>query len=145
MPSLPVLIGVGFELFICLAGLIFGYRRERVGALIFLATFLLSVVLKDFTSWAPLWRYLLTDTLCLAGFVTLCWKSPHPWPLWVSGAQLMNVCISLVAWQNSYVRLWAYYTALTIFGYVALFAFAAGIAQAMRRRWRGANKVPKIG
>jgi hypothetical protein len=145
MPSLPVLVGIAFELFICLAGLIIGDWRGRTGSLIFLATLVLEIILKDFTSLAPLWRYLMTDTLCLAGFVLLCWKSPHPWPLWVSGVQLMNVCISLVAWQNSYVRLWAYYTALTIFGYAALLVFGAGLLLTLRHRRQDQNKVPKIG
>jgi hypothetical protein len=65
--------------------------------------------------------------------------------LWVSGVQLMNVCISLVAWQNSYVRLWAYYTALTIFGYAALLVFGAGLLLTLRHRRQDQNKVPKIG
>jgi len=145
MASHLVTIGLTIETGVCVSGLLFGYWRERVGALICLGTLLVSVVLKDFTNWAPLWRYLLSDTLCLAGFVMLCWKSPHPWPLWASGAQLMNVCISIVAWQNSYIRLWAYYTALTIFGYAVLLALLIGIINAVRLRIRNVNKIPKIG
>ncbi|MDI7774436.1 hypothetical protein [Asticcacaulis sp. EMRT-3] len=145
MPSPAVLIGLTFGFTVCLAGLIFGYWRERMGALIYLAAMILTMSLRSMTHIAPLWRYMFTDTLCLVGFLTLCWKSPHPWPLWAVGAQMMSVCVSLATWLNPYVMKWAYFTALSIFGYALLLAMGVGTISAALRRFRPANKIPKIG
>ena len=95
MPSTLVLVNLAIEGVVCMAGLIFGGWRERAAALIYGGAVLLAVLLKDFTQLPPMWRYLTPDSLCLLGFVVLCWKSPHPWPIWACGAQLMSVCISI--------------------------------------------------
>jgi hypothetical protein len=145
MPSMLVLVNLSLELVICLAGLAFGGWRERVGVLIYGGAVLLAIGLKDFTALPSMWRYLTPDALCLIGFVILCWKSPHPWPIWACGAQLMTVCISIAKGLNVYVTKWAYFTALTIFSYAVMLALAVGVINSVIHRVRDANKIPKIG
>lgn len=145
MPSALVLVNLALEFLVCLAGLICGYWRERAGAMIYGRAVLLTIVLKDFTSLPPMWRYLTPDALCLTGVVILCWKSLHPWPIWASGAQLMTVCIGIAKGLNVYVTKWAYFTALIIFSYAVMLALTVGAISALAHRLRNTNKIPKIG
>ena len=145
MPSTLVLVNLAIEGVVCMAGLIFGGWRERAAALVYGGAVLLAVLLKDFTQLPPMWRYLTPDSLCLLGFVVLCWKSPHPWPIWACGAQLMSVCISIAKGLNLYVTKWSYYTALIIFGYAVILALAVGVVRAILQRFRNTNKIQEIG
>ncbi|MFT4076147.1 MAG: hypothetical protein QM647_11510 [Asticcacaulis sp.] len=122
-----------FLLFTCLVAIIFGGWRERSGAVLYLAAYVLANGLSVLSHHQDL-SQTLVDILCLAGFVILCWKSPHPWPLWASAAQLVSTMSGLTGLLNVEVARWAYMTVLIVSAYGVLLALLAGSLAAARAK-----------
>lgn len=124
-----------------------GSWRERMGGVMLLMggvlKFLLSLVLLKQT----VLRFLIGDVVCLCGLVYLCWKAPHPWPLWAFGLQFASVMTEVAALNLGPSLLkWTFLTVELAFGYGALLVLLIGTLAVMRARKMDARlKVPEIG
>jgi len=116
---------------------IWGGRRERVGAVTILASLLSGYVLMNQWHGLGLWPFILVDVICLGMFISLCWKSPHPWPYWASGAQGLNLMCELVGPQHLSRPL---ATALLVSGYGVVLSLLIGTISAIRRRHNAAKR-----
>lgn len=135
----------GTSLFACLLALLFGSARERLGSLFYLGPFALSLGLGFLpASGLMVWRFLLCDLLCLVGFLYLCWKAPHPWPLWAFGLQLLAVMADILDLvMHGAVLKWTIVTLQNSLGYIILFVLLWGTLAAVRRRGKEGQKSNK--
>ncbi len=129
------IFGAIFLAFTCLMAIAFGSWRERAGAGLYLAAYVIANALNTLTQLQEL-SHTITDILCLTGFVVLCWKSPHPWPLWAAGFQLASTMTGICGLLNITVSKWAYMTLLIVSAYGVLLALLAGTFAAIRARRR---------
>ncbi len=121
-------------LFTCVIALILGSWRERMGAVFYQATYALSFGIGLISlRWAP-WRFLLIDALSLLGFVYLCWKAPHPWPIWAAGLQLLSTAADVFALVSPKVMLWTLLTIDNGCSYLILLVLLIGTVATVRRR-----------
>ncbi|MGN6365064.1 hypothetical protein [Asticcacaulis taihuensis] len=127
------IFGAAFLIFASLMAFIFGTWRERAGAALYLAAYVVANGLNWFSHMQDL-SHTITDILCLIGFVILCWKSPHPWPLWAAGFQLASTMTGICGLLNITVSKWAYMTLLILSAYGVLLALLAGTFAAARRK-----------
>jgi hypothetical protein len=97
------LFSLAAGVFISVAGilaLIFGGNREKTAALLCLCGLGINLI------WTSQWEqpipipYLVTDMAVLGGLVSLCWKAPRSWPLWVSGLKLLSVMAAVTILRN---------------------------------------------
>lgn len=91
LQTLVAQLGVGAILVVCLYALIVGSWRERFGAIIYLAAYLVSFGFGLIAVEHATLYLLVADLLCLQGFYVLSWKSPHAWPRWAVAGQLVSV------------------------------------------------------
>ncbi|WP_303831886.1 hypothetical protein [Asticcacaulis taihuensis] len=129
------IFGAAFLIFASLMAFIFGTWRERAGAALYLAAYVIANGLNWLSHMQDL-SHTITDILCLIGFVILCWKSPHPWPLWAAGFQLASTMTGICGLLNIAVSKWAYMTLLILSAYGVLLALLAGTFAAARRKWQ---------
>jgi hypothetical protein len=121
----------------CIAALILGGWRERSATALYLlavaANYGLGLLVLDMTTQ----RLLFSDTLCLIGFFCLCWKAPHPWPLWAAGLQLLAVMTEVsVLFMSTGTLRWTLLTVVALSGYGVLLVLWIGTFAAARRRFR---------
>lgn len=122
-------------LLVCLAALVFGSWRERAGAVFYAGAFALSLGLGTVSQQFAVWRFLLTDIICLLGFFYLSWKSPHPWPLWAAGLQLLAAAADVFALVNAApVLLWTVLTVVNGCSYLVLLSLLIGTWEAARAK-----------
>jgi hypothetical protein len=127
------IFGAIFLAFTCLAAFVFGSWRERAGAGLYLAAYIIANALNVLSHFQSL-SHTVTDILCLIGFIILCWKSPHPWPLWAAGCQLASTMAGICGLLDVEVSPWAYMTLLIVSAYGVLLALCAGTLAAIRAR-----------
>ena len=120
------IFGAVFLIFASLTAFIFGTWRERAGAALYLAAYVIANTLNALSHMQDL-SHTITDILCLIGFVILCWKSPHPWPLWAAGFQLASTMTGICGLLNIM-------TLLILSAYGVLLALLAGTLAAARRK-----------
>ena len=127
------IFGAAFLILASLLAFILGTWRERAGAALYLAAYVVANGLNWLSHMQDL-SHTITDILCLIGFVILCWKSPHPWPLWAAGFQLASTMTGICGLLNITVSKWAYMTLLILSAYGVLLALLAGTFAAARRK-----------
>ncbi len=127
------IFGAAFLAFTCLMAFVFGSWRERAGAGLYLAAYIIANALNALSHFQDL-SHTVTDILCLIGFIILCWKSPHPWPLWAAGCQLASTMAGICGLLDVEVSQWAYMTLLIVSAYGVLLALSAGTLAAIRAR-----------
>ena len=127
------IFGAAFLAFTCLMAFVFGFWREKAGAGLYLVAYVIANALSVLSHLQDL-SHTITDILCLIGFVILCWKSPHPWPLWAAGFQLASTMTGICGLLNIAVSKWAYMTLLIVSAYGVLLALCAGTLAAIRAR-----------
>ena len=142
--STLAVFGIVCLAFTCLMAFVFGSWREKAGAALYLTAYVVANALSVLSHLQDL-SHTVTDILCLIGFIVLCWKSPHPWPLWAAGFQLASTLTGLLGLINIDVAPWAYMTALIVSAYGVLLALCAGTLAALRvgRTRKGRIKTTK--
>lgn len=133
---------------VCLYALVKGTWRERFGALIYAAAYLLSLgfglisvengplFLSDYLRREYISLYLLVaDVLLLQGLCVIAWKSPHPWPKWALMVQFVSIAAHVAVLWNLGLGNRAYLTIATAAGWAVLIALLIGtVAAAQARR-----------
>jgi hypothetical protein len=96
----------------------------------YLLKFLLGLVLFKQT----ILRFLLADMVCLTGLFYLCWKAPHPWPLWAFGLQFCCVMTELAGLGfGANLMEWTFLTVENALDYSLLVVLLVGAITAMGR------------
>ncbi len=128
-------LGAAAVLVVCLYALFAGAWRERFGAVVYLCAWLVSFGF-GMTDAAHSTLYLLvSDMICLQGFVVIAWKSPHPWAKWAVAAQLVCVALELLTLLRAGVLNWYFLTVENLAGWGVLLALLLGaVAAAQARR-----------
>lgn len=127
--------GAAAIVIVCLYALIMGTWRERFGAVVYLAAYLLTmgfglIALDHVTLYM-----LLSDMVCLQAFLFLCWKTPHPWPKWAVLGQLICVAVEIATLLHTGIDSFNFLTIETAAGWAVLLALLLGtIAAAQARR-----------
>ncbi len=142
--SILVQVGAFAGALICLTALIIGTWRERVGALFCLVTCGFYLISERFWPLAPAWSYLLVNGLCFVGLYRLCWKAPHPWPLWVTGFALISVMADILALTNTHILRSTLRLILTMSSYGLLSSLAIGTFVVWKQQKRS-KESPKLG
>lgn len=110
-----------------------GDTRVRKGAAAYFLTFALQAVTFAIGLTSPLVNLCLDGGLMVV-FIVLSWKSPSPWPVWATLAQLVSVMIAAIGWSDPRIKGWAYYTALMALGYMSLLCVLVGAFMARHSR-----------
>ncbi len=147
LQSLVTQLGAGAVLVVCLYALIAGGWRERFGAVIYLAAYLISVgfalISPDYTT-----LYLLVaDALCLQGYLVISWKSPYSWPKWAVAGQLVCVAAEVVTLMPQSllslgIHTYVFLSVETAAGWAVLLALLLGTIAAAQTR-RDARRLPR--
>jgi len=129
-------IGAVAVVVVCLYAFVVGSWRERFGALIYLAAYLVSFGFGLIAPEHSTLYLLLSDVLCLQTFLFMCWRTTHPWPKWALLGQFICVCaevLTLAHVGGLYSR--SFLTIETAAGWGVLLALLVGtIAAAQARR-----------
>lgn len=134
LQSLLAQTGAAISLCVCLFALIFGSKNEKLAAIYYGLGYLFSL------TWGLLWpdslmaRHMVVDGLVLIGFFTLCWKAPHPWPLWASAFQLFTVMSGVATARHPELVTWTFLTFSNALGYCVLLSMSMGTIAAIGRR-----------
>jgi len=130
--TIPVALAAAFNVAMT-ATLIFalarGGRPERIGALINLGGFALTVLIRLLvsTAWTPAEALvLLIDAAVVVGFFWLAITTTRFWPIWAAGFGLADLFMSVAGALLPHVPLFAYQSGLVIYAYLALGALALG-------------------
>lgn len=120
---------------VCLYAFIMGTWRERFGAVIFSAAYVLTVGF-GVTSTDHIAAYLLVaDVICLLGFYIACWKAQHPWPQWALLGQIICVAVDILTLLQFGIGRTVFLVVQTAAGWGVLLALLIGtIAAAKARR-----------
>jgi len=145
--------GAIITLLVCGLALVTGGRQERIAGMAFGGCAGLAILAQGLFPAQMEAIILGLDLLCLIVFLSLCWKAPHPWPIWAFAAQLLAVSAEVARMQHiapqSGVGKWAYLTVVMSSGYVVLGVLLVGTLAAIRARRvtasKNANKIPEIG
>lgn len=127
-------IGAAAIFLVCAYALMAGAWRERVGAVFYLAAYLVSLGFGLVTAGHPTLYLLLSDAVCLQGFAMLAWKSPHPWPKWTVAGQLVCVALELITLANPGIPSWYFLTAEMAAGWGVLLSLLLGTVAANKTR-----------
>ena len=135
LQSLVTQMGAAAVVIVCLYALFAGTWRERFGAVIYLAAYLLTLGFGTIAPGHFTLYLLLGDMVCLQAFLFLCWKTPHPWPKWAVLGQLICVVIEVATLMKLGIRSFNFLTIETAAGWAVLLALLIGaIAAAQAKR-----------
>lgn len=121
---------------ICVFVLVCGAHREKMAAVFWLSGLGASLIWNAFWPGEDIWRYMVIDAAILLGFVTLCWKAPHPWPLWACGLQLFSLMAAVSTLKTPEFSNDSFLSLRPILGWGVVLAMSVGTMQALRVRRR---------
>jgi len=120
---------------VCGFAMIAGSSRERLAGLACVCTYAVQYLAVHYVPLPDALRYLGPDLVCLGVFFALCWKAPYPWPLWITGFQLVSVMIEVTSLTHHLqVELRTFLTLEIVSGYAVLLTLLAGTVNAIRMR-----------
>lgn len=110
---------------------------ERTVALAILLGSVASRLVENTTDWlAPQYGILAVDLALLAVLLTVVVRSSRLWPLWTAGFHLVGTAMHLAMGVSGAIWPWAYFTAMTLFGYLMLASVVWGVATSPKLRAR---------
>lgn len=112
-----------------------GDEPERVGAGAYALGSLAALLLQDDSQlYGPQWGLMIVETVLLAAYVALAWKSRRSWPVWASGLQSLVVMSHLLTTTDVRPPIAAFYAVINLASYGILLVLALGVLQAWRDR-----------
>lgn len=112
-----------------------GDEPERVGGGAYALGLLASLILQDDARLSGTqWALLGIDTVMLAAFAGLVWKSRRSWPVWASALQALIVMSHLLTIVDIRPPLSAFYTVINMASYGTLLTLAIGTFWAWQER-----------
>ncbi len=112
-----------------------GDEPERVGGGAYALGALASLLLQDDSQlYGPQWGLMLVETVMLAAWVALAWKSRRSWPIWAGALQSVVVMSHVLTTTDVRPPIAAFYAVVNLASYGVLLALALGVLQAWRDR-----------
>lgn len=112
-----------------------GDEPERVGGGAYALGALASLLLQDDSQlYGPQWGLMLVETVMLAVWVTLAWKSRRSWPIWAGALQSVVVMSHVLTTTDVRPPITAFYAVVNLASYGVLLVLALGVLQAWRDR-----------
>lgn len=108
-----------------------GDEPERVGGGAYALGALASLLLQNDTQlYGPQWGLIVVETVMLAAYAALAWKSRRSWPVWATALQSLVVMSRLLTTTDVRPPIAAFYTVVNVASYGILLALALGVLQA---------------
>ncbi len=130
-------MGAVVVVLICLYAIVAGSWRERLGGVLYLAAYGLSVAFGMVAAEHSTLYLLVSDMVCLQGFLVLAWKSRARWPWWAVAAQVVSVGLETMTLLHIGFTTWTFLLAEALAGYAVLLALLMGTIAANRARRAG--------
>ena len=112
-----------------------GDEPERVGGGAYAIGALATLMLQsDAQLYGAQWPLALVETVMLAVYVALAWKSRRSWPVWAAGLQSLVVMSHLLTVADLRPPIAAFYAVINLASYGILLVLALGVVQAWRER-----------
>lgn len=112
-----------------------GDEPERVGGGAYALGALASLLLQDDSQlYGPQWGLMLVETVMLAVWVALAWKSRRSWPIWAGALQSLVVMSHVLTTTDVRPPIAAFYAVVNLASYGVLLVLALGVLQAWRDR-----------
>lgn len=112
-----------------------GDEPERVGGGAYAIGALATLMLQsDAQLYGAQWPLALVETVMLAVYVALAWKSRRSWPVWAAGLQSLVVMSHLLTVADLRPPIAAFYAVINLASYGILLVLALGVLQAWRER-----------
>lgn len=113
---------------VCLFALIHGDKIERVGAVAFLCSWMLTIILSAMLGDESHgnWIMIVIDLALLATFASIVWKAPRNWPIWACAFQLLIVASQALVLLKFSTPMLSYYIIVNMASFGILIALAIG-------------------
>lgn len=112
-----------------------GDEPERVGGGVYALGALASLMLQDDSQlYGPQWGLMIAETVMLAVWVALAWKSRRSWPIWAGALQSVVVMSHVLTTTDVRPPIAAFYAVVNMASYGILLALALGVLRAWRDR-----------
>ena len=138
MPLTDTLLSqIGTAIAVAVIGFAFlkGDEPERVGAGAYALGLLASLLLQDDSRLSgPQWAVMAVDTILLAVYAGLAWKSRRSWPVWASALLTLIVMTHVLMAIDLRPPLAAFYAVMNLASYGILLALALGTVRAWQDR-----------
>ncbi|MDP3801002.1 hypothetical protein [Brevundimonas sp.] len=133
--TLPTQIGVGVMVLVVAFAFLKGDEPERIaGGAYVLGWFATLLIQGEGAVRGTQWGMMGLDTVALAVFIALAWKSGRAWPVWASGLQSLIVMSHLLTLVDIRPPLMAFYAVINLASYGILLVIAIGTFWAWQER-----------
>jgi len=128
-------VGVAVGVIVVAFAFLKGDEPERVGAGAYaLGSLAALLVQNDSQLYGPQWGLMAVETVVLAAFAGVAWKSRRSWPIWAAALQSVVVMSHVLATTDARPPIAAFYTVVNLTSYALLLVLALGVLQAWRDR-----------
>jgi hypothetical protein len=112
-----------------------GDEPERVGGGAYaLGALAALLVQEDSQLYGTQWGLLIVETVMLAAYVALAWKSRRSWPVWAAAFQSVVVMSHVLTAVDARPPIAAFYAVVNLASYAILLALTIGVLRAWRDR-----------
>lgn len=112
-----------------------GDEPERVGAGAYALSLLASLLIQDDSQLSgPQWGLMFVDTVMLAVYAGLAWKSRRSWPIWATALQALIVMSHVLTLIDLRPPLAAFYAVMNLANYGILLAITVATFWSWRER-----------
>ena len=112
-----------------------GDEPERVGGGAYALGALAAILLQDDSQlYGPQWGLVVVESIMLAAYAALAWKSRRSWPIWAGALQSIVVMSHLLPLADGRPPIAAFYAVVNLASYGILLALTVGVIRAWRDR-----------
>lgn len=112
-----------------------GDEPERIGGGAYGLGLIASMLFQNSSPLAgPVWGLMIVDSVMLAVYIGLSWKSRRLWPVWAAALQALIVMTHLLAFTDLRPPVAAFYAVINLASFGILMALALGAAGSWRDR-----------
>lgn len=128
-------IGFGIAVLVVAFAFLKGDEPERIGGGAYMLALFASLLIQDKGEHASTqWGLMALDTVMLAVYAALAWKSRRSWPVWVCALQAVIVMSHLLTVVDIRPALAAFYAVINLASYGVLLSLAVGTFWAWQER-----------
>jgi len=128
-------IGAGFAVLVIGFAFLKGDEPERVGGGAYALSLLASLLIQDDSQLSGTqWGLMAIDTVMLAVYAGLVWKSRRSWPVWASALQALIVMSHVLTIIDLRPPIAAFYAVINLASYGIMLAIAIGTFWAWQER-----------
>ena len=133
--TLPAQIGAGYTIIFVAFAFLKGDEPERIAAGSYVLGWFASLLIQGNGSQGDTqWGMMALDTIMLAIFAALAWKSHRAWPVWASGLQSLIVMSHVLSLVDVRPPLAAFYAVINLASYGILLVIGIGTFWAWQER-----------